>query len=821
MNVSLRWLRAIADDIQGSPAELAERLAALGFPVEATHALDEGLAGVRIGRVLEVRPHPNADRLRLCTVDAGTGEPLQVVCGAPVIEEGALYPFAPAGTTLPGGLELRRAKIRGEVSEGMLCSEQELGLGRDASGILRLELPAAPGDSLVEALGLDDQRLEVEVTSNRPDLLSHLGIARELSERGEGGLSLPSIPGEDPSAAARIEATESREAAPEPGPGEADIAIRIEDPDRCPAYLGLVVRGVTVGPSPAWLQTRLRAVGARPINNVVDATNYVLLELGQPLHAFDLARVAGRTIVVRRARQGEPIRTLDGEERTLDPSMLAICDAERPVAVAGVIGGEDSEVDEGTTDVLLECALFTPGPIRATRKALGLSTDASYRFERGVDPEAQRRAILRTARIIEAVAGGRAEPVLHELRPRTFERRSVGLRPARVRALLGVPFEEERLRELLAPLGFVAGTPAGEEGTPERTLPFEVPGFRSWDVSREVDLIEEVARRHGFDAFPDELGPFRPGTVPDDPLFRLQDELRGLLAGRGLLEAHTLAFAPEAEGEVEILNPISVEERFLRRRILPALFRRLEYNLARGNRNVRLFELATVFERGGAGELPREHQHLAIVVHGLREPTHWSSPGVPFDLWDLKGLLEEVAGSLPGGPRSLEAASGMGWGNDPFAPGEALLVRGEGGIEGHGGRVRAELLDLPPWAGGVWAIELRLPADPVGRSVPVHEPLPSHPGVDRDLALLLGRDRRFAEVEALLRREGGEYLREVEVFDLYEGERIPEGLRSLAVRLHFRAGDRSLTDAEVERRMEHLTGLLREELGVDIRGRQG
>jgi len=814
MNISYRWLRSIVPELRETPGELAERLASLGYPVEEMVSLAEGLDGILTARVLAVRPHPNADRLSLCTVDAG-GEPLQVVCGAPVVKEGAIYPFAPVGSTLPGGMTLRRAKIRGEVSEGMLCSEQELGMGRDSSGIMELDIPATPGGSLVEALGLDDVRLEVEVTSNRPDLLSHVGIAREVAPQGEGTLELPPIPGEDPSVAAAIEGLELRPAPAEAAPG--GVAIRVEDLERCPVYLGLVLRGVQVGPSPAWLQTRLRAVGARPINNVVDATNCVLLELGQPLHAFDLERLAERTVVVRRAAAGEPIRTLDGEDRKLTPDMLAICDAERPIAVAGVMGGEESEVDEGTTEVLLECALFQPGPIRATRKALGLSTDASYRFERGVDPEGLRAAVVRAARIIAAVAGGTVDPVIHEVRSAPFERTRVELRPARVEKVLGIPFGDNRIRELLAPLGFVPGT--AKNGA----IPFEIPGFRSWDVSREIDLIEEIARRHGFEAFPDDLGAFRPGTVPDDPLFVLQDELRRAMAAAGLLEAHTLAFAAESEGEVEILNPISREERFLRRRVLPALLRRVEYNLARGNRNVRLFEMATAFERGPGGELPHEHTHLAVVLHGTREPRHWSAEPAPLDIWDVKGLLERVAGSLPGAGWSVRPSSADEFGGpDAVVPGEALaLVNAGGEVCGRAGRVRPDLLDLPPWAGAVWGLEVRLPEGVGERAVPSYVPLPTHPGVDRDLALLLDRDTPVADVMDLLRAEGGAYLRELEVFDLYEGDRIPAGKRSVAVRLHFGAGDRSLKDAEVERRMEHLTGKLREELGVDIRGRQG
>ena len=829
MKVSYRWLKALAPELRATPEELAERLAERGFPVEAREDLAEGLEGLVVGRVLRVREHPNADRLRLCDVDPGEGEAVQVVCGAPVIAQGGLYPFAPVGSTLPGGMELRKARIRGETSHGMLCSEKELGLGPDAGGIMELEGELEPGLPLAEGLGLNDVRLDVEVTPNRPDLLSHRGVAREVAPGGEAGVTLPDIPGEEPAAANDLDrvdtVVDSREAS-----GEA-VTVRIDAPERCGAYLGLVVRGVRVGPSPGWLQTRLRAAGARPINNVVDATNYVLLELGHPLHAFDLDRIQDRTIVVRRAHDGETIRTLDGEERTLTPEMLAICDAGRPVAVAGVMGGEDSEVDEATSDVLLECALFTPGPIRATRKALGLSTEASYRFERGVDPEGLREAILRAARVIQATAGGEVEGPIVEVRPEPFSRAEVTLRPSRVETVLGVPFSGAELAGLLEPLGFqVAGSPSenGEieadgSGGAEHALRVQVPGFRSWDVSREVDLIEEVARTHGYDAFPDTLGAYRPGVVPDHPLFQLEDALRERLVAQGLLEAHTLAFA--SEGEVELLNPISAEEGYLRRWLLPALLARVEYNLARGNRDVRLFELGTVFRSGRDGELPRESTHLAWVLHGRRHPRHWSRADEAVEVWDLKGLLEEVVDTVAPGPWRVVPASEVP-GDDGTLPASLVdddvslvVVDEDGRPVGRAGRIEAGRLDLPPWAGAVWGAEVALPPEPMASREVRYAPLSTHPSVDRDLALLVPRALPVARVLELMDREGGEHLADLQVFDLYEGEGVPEAKRSVAVRLRFQAPDRTLKDREVDARVDHLGRQLHQQMGVTIRGR--
>jgi phenylalanyl-tRNA synthetase beta chain len=811
MNVSYRWLRDLAPDLSAPPRELSDHLAARGFPVEDLRSLAEGLEGLVVARVRTVRPHPNADRLRICEVDGGDGV-VQVVCGAPVVNEGAFYPLAPVGSTLPGGMEIRQAKLRGEVSVGMLCSERELGLGRDHQGIMELEGTFTPGEPLVGALGLDDVRMEVEVTPNRPDLLSHLGVAREAAPGGDASLRLPEIPGEDPEAVRSVEEAPLVE---DPREAEAGgVRIRIQDPELCPRYLGLVIRGVGVGPSPSWLQTRLRAAGARPINNVVDATNYVLLELGQPLHAFDLDRIEEGTIVVRTAGEGEEIRTLDGELRKLSGDMLAICDARRPAAVAGVMGGEDSEVTDATTDLLLECALFKPASVRSTRKALGLSTDASYRFERGVDPEGMERALRRVARIILATAGGRVEGPILDVRPEPFRRTTLSLRLARVEQILGVPFTGDRVRALLEPLGFGVGDES------DGVLPVEVPGFRSWDVTREVDLVEEVARTHGFDNFPDTLNPFRPGSVPDHPLFHLEDRLREELTAWGLLEAQTPAFAPDGEGEVELLNPISTEERFLRRSLVPALLRRLERNLARGNRDVRLFELGTVFEARTAGELPLEHPHLAVVLHGRRAPEHWSADPGAVDLWDVKGLLEAVVRVVE--PEGWELSPPAGGGASFVDPGQAFVVTDSGGTAvGDGGRILPAGLDLPAWAGELWGLEIRLPAEPEIRDRVSFRPLPTHPGVERDLALLIPEEQTVGEVLTLVRERGGPHLRESRVFDVYRGKGVDDGLRSVAVRLRFRADDRTLRDQEVDDVIRGLTRALEEELRVGLRGSQG
>lgn len=794
MNVSYRWLRDIAPGYAGTVAELVERLALRGAPVEEVVDLAAGLQDVKVARVVEAGRHPNADRLSLCRVDAGGPELLSVVCGAPNVRAGAYYPFAPAGSTLPGGLTLKRAKIRGEVSEGMLCSEKELGLGTDHAGIL--EIPPAPlGTPFVEALGLDDARLDVEVTANRPDLLSHRGIARELV--GEAGLVVPAIPGATPVHLALR--TDPREV--EVG----GVCIRIEEPELCWRFLGAVVRGVKVGPSPVWMQRRLRAAGARPINNVVDATNYVMLELGQPLHAYDLSRVGGQTLVVRSARAGERLRTLDGQERELRPGMLMICDAHVPVGVAGIMGGEDSEVRDDTTDVLLEGALFEPAQVRRTRRALDLPTDASYRFERGVDPEGHEVAFRRAVELIVATAGGRTDAEGLDVCPRPWRPAAVQLRPARVKHVLGVDFSESEVASLLAPLGFVAAPAA--DGAPA----FVVPGPRSYDVTREIDLIEEVARTYGYDRFPDQLGPYRPSAVPDHPLFELETRLRQHLSASGLYEVHTLAFADR--GEVAIPNPLSAEGTHLRASLLPGVLRVLEYNFARSQRDVRLFEIGTVFRSAAAGERPVEETRLAAVLAGRRDRPHWSRPEVPFEFWDIKGLLDsvlDVVGGTSGGrPGPADLAGGA-------LEGQWSVWRGDAPVA-VAGPVAAGALDAPPWAGPVWGLEVVLPSGWRLHPVEPVRPLPTFPASERDLALLVPWETAAARVEELIRAEGGPLLAGIELFDVYEGTGLPAGRRSLAFRLRFQAADRTLRDQDVERATRRLLTALKETLDVDAR----
>ena len=894
MKVSYRWLRELAPGIGLSPEEAVERLALRGAPVEEVVDLSAGLGDVTIGQVLEAAPHPGADRLTLCRVAGPAGE-VPVVCGAPDVRAGAFYPFAPVGSTLPGGFKIGRRKIRGERSEGMLCSERELGLGADHAGIMLLDGDFDPGAPFVEAVGLNDFRFDVEVTPNRGDLLSHVGVARELHPRGQAAIALPPLPATGPGAGenarARARPLSSGPMRPDAGAASfarggaeaesAGVVVAIEDPELCPRYLGAVIRGVSVGPSPLWLANRLRAVGARPVNNVVDATNYAMLELGQPLHAFDLAKLEGSAVVVGKARPGESLVTLDGENRALSPEMLTIRDAARPVAVAGVMGGAASEVSTGTADVLLECALFEPRQVRAARRALGMSTDASYRFERGVDPETMETAVHRAASLIAAVAGGALCGQVIDACPSPWKPPVVELRPSRVRRVLGVGFQPDEIAGLLKPLGYamaegdgtdtrdraadapadratvgdalddrvtvgdapddrvtVGDAPAAGE---ERALRFRVPGHRSWDTLREIDLIEEVARTHGYDAFPETLGPYRPGTVPDHPLFRLEDALRAALVADGISEAQTPALCPVAHGDVTVLNPVSDQESRLRRDLLSGLLRHVERNMARGTGDVRLFELGTAFAppeprpgrardasagdasagdanadsgKPASASAPRETTRAAVVLAGRRAPVHWSGDGERFGVHDAARMLALIAREAH--PAAQVAPAD---GEDPrFVTGRWYrLVDEDGQVVGAGGELRPATVDLPPWAGVVVGAEVVLPASPAPRPEATAKPLPDQPSSTRDVAMLVPRRTPAGVVLEAIRGAKAAVLEDAEIFDVYEGGDLPAGSRSVAFRLRFRASDRTLTEAEVDRALRRVLRKVKEETGVEPR----
>lgn len=791
MNLSRRWL----EEFLRRPLdarEVATRLTMLGAPVDAVEPLHSDLDGIVVGLVESVAPHPNADRLRLCLVNDGSAERRRVVCGAPNVAPGRKYPFAPVGATLPHGkggapVTIERAVIRGQASEGMLCSARELGLGEDHEGILELETSAAPGTPLLDAMPLRDDRLVVDVTPNRPDLLGHKGVARELAWAYGAPFRLPVIPG-----AEAVEVPRPRRARTEGAVGA--VPIRLEDLEGCGRFHAALIRGVRVGPSPDWLRRRLEAVGVRSINNVVDATNYVMLELNQPMHAYDAARLRGPALVVRRARPGETLVTLDRERRALDPEMTVIGDAERAVGLAGVMGGADTEVGPATTDVLLEGAYWTPARIRRTRRTLDLSTEASYRFERGIDLWGGADAMRRCIELVLATAGGELADAPLDLWPEPSHPPRIFLRPARAAQVLGVELPWEAIERYLLAIG-AAVLAKPEDGR----MAVEVPGWRP-DLREEIDLIEEIARVHGYDEFPAELRPYRLGSLPDAPIETAAARVRRGLAAEGLFEVGLLPMTAEGGPDaVRLLNPLSAEEAYLRRELLPGLVRAVEANWANRVRDVRLFEIGTVFRapRAGAGR-PEESRHVAGVLTGAREPPHWSGTGrADFDRWDLKGVFEDaVALANPGASVQVE---GSAW----------VAVAADGRVVGRAAPLEA---DAPPWAAPLFGFELEL--DPAPRRPPRFRPLPTTPASERDLALLLPPEVTAAEVRRVVEEAGAPLLARVDLLDEYRGPGVAPGLRSVVFRLTFRAPDRTLRDPEVDRAERAVLAALAGRLGV-------
>ena len=812
MNVSHEWLRAFVPHSL-SPAQVRDLLTERVATVDEIIALRADLAPIVVARVIEAARHPDSDHLWVTKVDAGGGELIDVVCGAPNVKAGALYPFAPSGTTMPGGLKLDKRKIRGAWSNGMLCSARELGLGDNHEGILELDTGAAPGTRFLDAVPAGDTRIVLDVLPNRPDLLSHRGVARELAAALGMTEELPLIEG----------VGERSVPAATRGPGAVragSIDVRVADRALAARYMGVVVRGVKIAASPQWLVARLASVGVRSINNVVDATNYVLHELGQPTHAFDLAtfdldtKLPEKTVVVRTAKPGETLVTLDGVERKLTPEMTVIADSVKPVALAGVMGGRETEVTASTTDIFIEVANFVPSHTRRTRRLAGLSTDASYRFERGVDVSLAPRALERVARLVIALAGGSVVSAPVDLYAGEVPRAPLLLRLQRLHRVLGVPLPAERVASLLSSMGCV--TSIEDDGTAVRAVP---PSWRH-DLVAEIDLVEEIARLHGYDQLPDEIRPYRPGTTNDAPLWTTAARLRDLLAGAGLLEARPIPFVAGGDTHVRVLNPLAENEAHLRRTVLETLARRAEFNLAHMQGNVRLYEIGSAFAPG-RDVLPDETVRVAALVMGDREPAHFASTTAPFDAWDAKALAERIAHvAFPSRSIVLEPAADAGllW---------RLLVDGE-----LRGEVSAVSLDAPVWAKPAFGVEIVLGAmsngdvAPAGehahgeatpaprRATRAYKPLPTTPASEFDLALLVPDGVTAADVERVLRSAASELLERLAAFDLYEGAGIPAGHRSVAWRLTLRHPERTLRDKEIEGRRAKILSALTQELNV-------
>jgi phenylalanyl-tRNA synthetase beta chain len=793
MRISYQWLSEYVD--LPPVEELARRLTAVGLEVEAVERRGGELSGVVAARIVASEKHPNAEKLSVTRVDRGEGEPLQVVCGAKNYAVGDVVPLATVGTVLPGGQKIERAKLRGVESSGMLCSARELGLSADASGLLILPAEVAPGTPIARALGLDDVLLEVNVTPNRPDALSHVGIAREVAALLGQRVRMP-----------------APKLAEGGGAASDEVRVRIEAPDRCARYAARVVEGVKIGPSPAWLARRLEACGVRSLSNVVDVTNYVLLELGHPLHAFDLDRVAGREIVVRTARPGEKLITLDAKERALEPDDLLIADRDRGSALAGVMGGGDSEISAGTTRVLVESAWFAPGGIRRTSKRHGLKTEASYRFERGADPGMVIAAVDRCAALIAELAGGTVRAGVVDAHPRPPTPVDVRLgweKPAR---LLGMDVPREEARRVLGALGFE------ERAADEAGATWRVPSWRQ-DVSIEEDLVEELVRTRGYDAIPETLPRLALATPALAPEAEALARLREALEAAGFAEAVNFSFvAPAEDAAVDptakalpLKNPISAELAVMRTTLLPSLLKNAAHNLRQRVDDVRLYEVARAFARGpGEGDAPAaEYPEVAGVVVGRRSAPGWATGRDPADLYDLKGALEGVLEAL--------GVAGVRWAvrPEPWShPRVCAALLGERDVViGTAAELHprvAAAFELPR---GVLAFRLDLTALLAhARPVPRYRPIPRFPAVLRDLAVVV--DDAVAADRVLKAVRGEPLVEDAALFDVYTGTPVPAGRKSLALALRYRAADRTLTDAEVDAAHARIVARLRDDAGV-------
>ena len=605
MNISYNWLRDFVDhDL--SPTALGDLITARATTVDAVRTLRDDLRLFVVARVVECARHPDSDHLSVTKVDAGTGELLDVVCGAPNVQAGKLYPFARTGTKMPAGFTIERRKIRGAVSNGMLCSAREIGLGEEQDGILELNVDVPPGTPLLECTSVDlrfTARRRCAAQTART-CYAHLGVAREVAAAvGKPVMEDRAVRGSTNAGATAVAIERATSTVTTGG-----VSVTIEDVDGCPRYLGVLIRGVSVGASPEWLARRLEGAGVRSINNIVDVTNFMLLGFGQPMHAFDASRLAGPAIIVRKARKGERLVTLDGIERALSEDMCVIADAERAQALAGVMGGRDSEVSSTTTEILLEVAAFNPRRVRQMRRALSLSTEASYRFERGTNVASAARRLEQAVELICALAGGIAERAADVYpSPRSPERLIV--RSTRVRQVLGEPIPAPRVVSLLRSIGFAAEVRPGTEMLKGNEEIVATPPTWRGDIVAEIDVIEEIARLHGYDAFSDQLRAFRVGNVPDDPDFILQSRIQDSLAAEGLFEIRALPFVNGDDAtHVRVANPMADNEAHLRVSIMESLSRSAEFNLSHMEGNVRLFEVGAVFSRATRSPARRAKQ---------------------------------------------------------------------------------------------------------------------------------------------------------------------------------------------------------------------
>ncbi|HJV34362.1 phenylalanine--tRNA ligase subunit beta [Geomonas sp.] len=801
MIVTYNWIKEFVD-CELPPAELSHLLTMLGLEVERMETTGGGMDDVVVAQVVERNQHPNADKLSLCKVDNGK-ELLSIVCGAQNFKAGDKVALAQIGATLPGDFKIKRSKIRGEESFGMLCSEKELALAEESAGIMILPEDAVIGTPLFDALGLKDTIFEIGLTPNRADCLSVVGVAREVAAKLGKKVHNP-----------------GHEVIENGAPIDTIAQVSIHAPDLCPRYTARHITGCTLAPSPAWLTDRLRAAGIRSINNIVDVTNYVLLEYGHPLHAFDFKLLAGGKIIVAAAGEGEKFHTLDGQERELNSSDLTIRDGEKAVALAGIMGGGNSEIGEGTTEVLLESAYFNPSAVRKTSKRLGIHTESSHRFERGTDVAGLVRALDRAAQLIADLSGGTVAKGMIDVYPQEIQPRVITARVSRINQVSGLSLTSAEVKDLFERLEFEVSEQ--EPGV----FRVKVPLFRV-DIEREIDLVEEVVRLNGFEKVEATLPRASVfSDLPSDEL-RLTMRLKDLLVSQGLSEVINYSFVapsscdkillPEEDFRtkgVKLLNPISDELSVMRTTLLPGLLETAVKNISFRTLNLRIFEMRRVYLPAEGKEQPEEPLYLGALLTGNRELEGWNQAKGQVDFFDVKGIVETILDELnvPGVSYTADEL-------DPyFHPGKACRVLAGRKELGSFGELHPSVQENYGIAAPLYYLELNFAALLHARKPQGTAQVPSRfPSTFRDIAMLLPLEISAAEVTACVNGVKAAELEGVEVFDLYTGGNIPQGQKSLAIRVRYGSKERTLTDDEVTRLHQRVIDALTKKLNVSFR----
>jgi phenylalanyl-tRNA synthetase beta chain len=793
MKISLNLLKKIID-CDWSYDKIVERLTMSGSEVEAIELTGRNISGIVSAKVLLCEPVKGAHKLTLCQIDSGS-EKLQVICGAPNVAAGQTVLFAPVGSVLPGGIKIEKAKLLGIESYGMILSEAELGLTPEADVIAVLSGNIKPGLPLSDIVDYQDVIFELEITPNRPDCLSHLGIARELQALGGGKICFPSIK--------LAEASE---------PASDAVKIFIDDPTGCPRYTGRVIRGIKVGPSPLWLKTMVHHLGMRPINNVVDISNFVMMELGQPLHAFDYDLFSKPEVLVRRANDGEKFITLDNIERKLSKQHLLITDSVKGVAIAGIMGGLESEVSEKTSNVLLESAHFNPVVIRHGSKSLGLYSESSRRFERGTDPNLPPPANDRACKLISEICGGQVSKGIVDAYPRPFMPVTIELRPEKVEHLLGAKISVDEISEILDGLEI--------KHKANDNIIADQPGFRP-DLVREVDLIEEIARIYGFDNIPPN---FRPGgllSTPTTKIQRIREKVRSFLTGYGATEIFPITLGDLKLSEklglgdlsVKLINPLSEEMAVARRSLILTLLPILRRNLNFREKNLTLFEIGDIYIQSEKGKVPTQATHLALALAGMELPDFWGSKWRPRDLFSLKGMLEDLSEYLQIGSVTLKPTPYFAFEKDYSF--EVYLGESKLGFMGKLSALASDAADIKEPA-FIAELNFEKLTELTSETISVKE-LARFPSADRDIAIVVDEAVMARDIQTEIINAGGALVNQTWVFDLYRGKNIPPGKKSLAFGIKYRLSDRTLTDEEVNDVHGRIVSTLQQKFGAELR----